>query len=140
MRTRNYLSLVLAGSLLFTLVSCGNDNKSSKASPQIEPLMDDSANWKILLQGRSFPDNSRVDINGVTVINECKTKQKYSIDRTTEPQSILLENYFVPKEGEVKINVADLGNCDSSTTFISNDNVDFDMVKGATALEVHINL
>ncbi len=135
--------MIVAGSLLLTLASCGNNDKSSKKQgPETCSDIDclSSVNWKINLQGRTFPDKSRVDINGTTVVNECVSKQKFAIDRSTEPQSITLENYYVPKRGELKIDVIDLGHCDSESTFISDDKVNFDVVKGVTSNEILINL
>lgn len=143
MSTRTNLTMIIAGSLLLTLASCGNNDKSSKGQgPQACSEIDclSSVNWKINLQGRTFPDKSRVDINGTTVINECVSKQKFSIDRTSEPQSISLESYYVPKRGELKIDVIDLGHCDTESTFISDDKVNFDVVKGADVTEILINL
>lgn len=138
------LNLLVAGSLLLTLVSCGNHKSSSKG--EINPVTEidgmSSVNWKILLQGRNFPDKSRVDINGTTVLNECVSKQKYAIDRTAEPEELYLENFYVPKRGEVKINIVDLGSdCSSETSFLSNDNVTFEVTKGAGDVsELLINL
>lgn len=143
MKTRHPLLFIIAGSLLFALTSCGNDSKSSRSnSPgscsEIDCLT--SANWKIILQGRAFPDKSRVAINGTTIINECVSKQKFSIQRLSEPQSIFLESYFIPKRGELKIDVIDLGDCDSESIFISDDKVDFNVIKGATTTEIEISL
>lgn len=141
---KNLSSLLVAGSLLLTLVSCGNDNKSSSRQKQdacgeVDCLS--SVNWKIVLQGKTFPDKSRVDINGTTVLNECVSKQKYAIDRSAEPQQLYLENFYVPKRGEVKINVVDLGNdCHSESTFLSDDNVEFEVSKEAGVSEIVINL
>lgn len=143
MSTRKNLTMIVAGSLLLSLASCGNNDKSSKKQgPETCSDIDclSSVNWKINLQGRTFPDKSRVDINGTTVVNECVSKQKFAIDRSTEPQSITLENYYVPKRGELKIDVIDLGHCDSESTFISDDKVNFDVVKGVTSNEILINL
>lgn len=144
MSTRKNLNLVIAGSLLLTLVSCGNDSSSSRK--QAEECGDgisclSSVNWKIQLQGKAFPDKARVDINGTTVLNECVSKQKYSIDRAAEPQNLLLENFYVPKRGELKINVVDLGNnCDAESTLISDDNVEFEVTKTSGVSEILINL
>ena len=144
MSTRKNLNLLIAGSLLLTLVSCGNESKSShhKAPVTCEDVSClSSVNWKIQLQGKAFPDKVRVDINGTTVLNECVSKQKYAIDRQAEPQHLLLENFYVPKRGEVKINVADLGSdCHSESSFISDDDVEFEVNKDAGAAEIVINL
>lgn len=144
MSARKNLNLLIAGSLLLTLVSCGNDNSSSRK--QAETCGDEisclsSVNWKIQLQGKSFPDKARVDINGTTVLNECVSKQKYSIDRYAEPQNLMLENFYVPKRGELKINVIDLGSdCHSESTLISDDNVEFELTKSTGVSEILINL
>lgn len=141
MSMKNLLPLTL----LLAFVSCGSDNKSSSSAQdnsicsEVDCLS--SINWKIQLQGRAFPDKARVDVNGTTVLNECVSKQKYSIDRSAEPQNLMLENFYVPKRGEVKINVVDLGSdCDSESSFIANDNVDFEVNKGVAGSEILINL
>jgi len=144
MGLRNNLSFLITGTLLLTLASCGNDKKSSSRQ-EVNPVCSEidclsTVNWKIQLQGRAFPDKARVDINGTTVLNECVSKQKYSIDRYTEPQSIYLDNFYVPKKGELKINVVDLGRCDSETSFIFDPDVNFDVVKFGSSNEIHINL
>lgn len=140
------LNFLVVSSLLLTFVSCGNKDDKSKSTPSVDAVCAEvdclsSINWKILLQGRSFPEKSRVDVNGTTVLNECVSKQKYSINRSAEPQSLTLENFYVPKRGDVKISVVDLGSgCDSESYFISNDNVDFEVSKDNDVSEIVINL
>lgn len=145
MDIRKNLGMVLASGLLLTLASCGGNGKSSRVSTQADPVCEDvsclsSVNWKIILNGKVFPDKSRVDINGTTVLNECVSKQKYSIDRYSVPQILALDNYIIPKRGDLKIQVMDLGRCDSESTFISDDNVNFELVKGVDVSEVVIHL
>ncbi len=135
----------MATSMLFALASCGNNN-SSKSHREANPVCSEidclsSINWKIVLQGRAFPDKARVDINGSTILNECVSKQKYTIDRQSEPQHLYLDNFFIPKRGELKIDVVDLGSdCSYESAFISNDKVDFEISKSAGVSEILINL
>lgn len=142
MSSKNF-SLLMAGSLLLTLVSCGNHKSSSSPQKEVNAVCAEvdcmsAVNWKILLQGRSFPQQSRVDINGTTVLNECVAKQKYSIDRSVDPEELYLENFFVPKRGELKIHVSD---CETGAEVIANDNVNFEVTKGAgDVTELLINL
>lgn len=137
--------LALAG-LTLTLVSCGNDSKSSKSTQEINPVCDSieclsNITWKINLQGQDFPRKSRVEINAVSVLDECMGKQQYSIDRDSTPQSLTLENYTVPRAGEVKIHIVDQGwDCSEEQTFIKNDNVTFEVDKGVAGNRVIINL
>lgn len=146
MSTTKHLNALIAGSLLLTLVSCGKDDSKSKTRAEVNPICSEidclsSVNWKIQLEGRSFPYKSRVDINGTTVLNECVSKQKYSIDRTSNPEALYLDNYYVPKRGDVKIDIIDLGSdCDSESTFISNDKVDFEVSKTSGFAEIIISL
>ncbi|WPU63480.1 hypothetical protein [Peredibacter starrii] len=145
MDIRKTISMALASALLLTLVSCGEKDNKSHVSKQANPICEDvnclsSVNWKIILNGKVFPDKSRVDINGTTVLNECVSKQKFMIDRDSVPQTLSLDNYIVPKRGDVKIHVIDLGHCDSESTFIKDDNVNFDLVKGGETNEVVIHL
>jgi hypothetical protein len=146
MSTRKNLNLLFfAGSLLLTLVGCGNDTKS-KGQKELNPVCSEidclsSVNWKIILPGRSFPEKSRVDINGTTVLNECVSKQKYAIDRTAEPETLYLENYIVPQKENLRIEVLDLGSdCDSESSFIVNEKVNFDINKLTGITEIVISL
>lgn len=145
MKVGKKMSAIVASSLLLTLVSCGGDSSSSNKRKEANTVCEDlscysSLNWKIALQGRVFPDKTRIDINGTTVLNECVSKQKYMIDRDAVPQYLYLENYTVPKRGDLKIKVLDLGHCDSASTFIEDNNVNFEMVKHGLGREIQINL
>ena len=132
------LGLVVAASSLFVLVSCGGSSSgsSSKRQEQQQETLS-SVNWKIFLQGRSFPTKSTVMINDSMLLNECMGKQQYFIDRSTDPQSITIEKYFVPAEGELKISVSD---CTDGSIFFAQDNVPFDMIKENNVPEIIVNL
>jgi hypothetical protein len=130
---------------LFLLVACGDKNKSKSqneinaACTEIDCLS--SVNWKILLRGQSFPEKVRLDVNGTTVLNECVSKQKYYIDRSSDPEMLLLENYYIPKRGQLKIELYDLrGDCGSEEKIISNDDVSFELDKFSNDSEIVINL
>jgi hypothetical protein len=118
----------------FSLQSCGKktESKSYKASDRVCSTLDclATADWKISLPGRSFPHKTRVSINGMPVVDECISKQKHSINRSTDPQSLYLENFLVPKRGELKIEIFDLGhNCDSESLFSGDNDVEFKFTK-----------
>jgi hypothetical protein len=140
---KNFGVLIIS-TLLLSVVSCGGDS-DHKAAPQAEqnPVCStlncqSTVDWKIFLQGRSFPNKALVEINGEAVVNDCFGKLKYSIDRATAPQSITLDHYKVPTATSVKIVVTDMGeNCDSASTFFSDDSVDFEVVKDT---EIVINI
>jgi 1-aminocyclopropane-1-carboxylate deaminase/D-cysteine desulfhydrase-like pyridoxal-dependent ACC family enzyme len=138
------LKILAASSSLLALVSCGGDHSSkSHSAPQREAVCSTAdcaaaMKWKILLQGRSFPHKATVQINGTDLLNECLGKQKYFIDRSTDPQSISMESYATPVQGELKISVI---NCTDSSVIFTQDNVPFDIVKDARgASEVLVNL
>lgn len=144
---RKHFNFFIGVLFLLGLSSCGGKKDKSQANKQeVNPVCSDvdcltSANWKIYLPGRSFPFKTRVDINGSTVLNECVSKQKYSIDRSADPEVLTLENYIVPKRGYLKIDIVDLGyDCDSETTFFTDNNVDFDFTKNGAIAEIIINL
>lgn len=143
---RQSFQVLAVGSLLLSVVSCGSDSNKSSPEPSISTLCSEisclsTVNWKIQLQGRSFPDKARVDVDGVTVLNECISKQKYSIDRYSEPQSLMLENYTVPAQGKVKVQITDLGaDCRSSSTFLEDNNVQYEVIKSESAVELLLNL
>ncbi len=139
------LYLVVMGSLLFGAISCGN-RPESKSRKTVNPVCSgvgclSSISWKLLLEGRSFPSKSRIDINGTTILNECVSKQKYLIDRSTAPESLVLPDFTMPKRGELAIDVIDMGDdCAQESTFFSDDNVDFEFTKSGDTNEVLIVL
>jgi hypothetical protein len=80
-------------------------------------------------------------INNETILNECLKKQKYSVDRSTSPESIKLESFFIPKRGELSIAIFDMGSdCSQDSEFISEKDVQFDAVKTAEGQDILINL
>lgn len=145
MESRKILNRVVVSTLLLSLVSCGNEEKS-KSGQQLNQgcaEMDclSSINWKIQLHGKSFPEKSRIDINGTTVLNECVSKQKYMINRESSPQSLYLESFYIPKRGDLNIDVVDMGtDCHSESSFISDKNVEFELTKEMEVSELVINL
>ena len=145
MSIRKTLSFLVTSGLLLTFASCGNDSKS-KSHKEVNPVCSEidclsSINWKIVLQGRAFPDKARVDINGTTILNECVSKQRYSINRWSEPQELYLEGFFVPKRGDLKIDIVDLGSdCSYESSFISDNDVEFEVSKNAGMSEILIRL
>ena len=145
MRTQSIFHFFLSLLFIFSLVSCGKAMKE-RSSQEVNPSCSEidclsTINWKITLRGQSFPAKSKVDINGSTVVNECVSKQKYFIDRSFESEVLHLENFFVPKRGDLKIDIYDMGDdCESSSSFISNDKVDFEVEKSLDGSRIIINL
>ena len=138
-------SIFMMISFLLVLSSCGKDDKKSGRRVETNPICEDvsclsTVNWRVQLPGRVFPDKVRVDINGTTVLNECVSKQKYFIERNAIPQTLYLEDYQIPKRGDLKIHVRDLGNCDSFSMFIENNMVDFEFLKMGMEREILISL
>ncbi len=135
--------LILLSTL--SLISCGNE-KSSQSSKEINTVCEEmdclsKVNWKIFLQGKTFPFKSRVVINNETVINECFFKQKYGIDRTSNPEQILLDNFQMPLNDRVSVSIYDLGeDCSQDKEFLSSGDIPFETSKTSTGLEVLINL
>ena len=130
--------------LLFTLASCGGDSKgSSSRKPAIDQLVT-SADWKILLEGKSFPNKAMVSVNDEVVVNECADKQSYFINRESNPQVLPMANYLVPTGTTVKIAVSDLGDdCGSDTDdsqFIPAADMNFEMTKDGAHAEVTVRL
>lgn len=125
-------SILVFSTLLLSLVGCGGRSGDGASAQQREesPIRVATVDWKISLQGRSFPDHSRVDVDGVTVLDECVGKQKYQIDRRSAPQSLTLTSYPAPAKSTVKIVITDLGDdCSSYSTFFSDDAVEFESPK-----------
>ena len=138
------LNVVVSAGLLLSLASCGDNDKGHSArKPVIDPLVT-SADWKILLEGRSFPDKALVSINDEIVVNECADKQSYFIDREATPQVLPMTNYAVPTAGSVKIEITDLGsNCgdeSDDSTFHSGPETKYEMTKDGAHAEIVIRL
>jgi hypothetical protein len=144
----NVLKSSLYTLTLLTLVACGGDDKSSSpAAPQMEQNLicgltcQSSIDWKIRLQGQVFPAKARVEVNGETVLDECKTKQQFEIDREAAPQMLVLSNYLVPQSEKVSIHIIDRGeSCKSNSVFLANDEVSFEILKLGAVDELDINL
>lgn len=120
-----------------------SENNSKKKSQLTCSDIDclSSIDWKIMLQGQSFPEVARVDINGVTVINECFTKQKYMIDRSAVPEVLNLENFSIPARGQLKVEVFNMGSdCSFEEVLISNDDVEFEVTKNEDKSVVQVVL
>lgn len=136
------LNVVAAGALLFTLVSCGdNSSGSSKRAPAIDTLVT-SADWKIVLEGRSFPSKSMISVNDEVVVNECADKQSYFINRESQPETLPMPNYKVPQTATVKVEVTDLGDCSGTneSAFVPASDVNYEMTKDGAHAEVIVRL
>lgn len=130
------MNLVASGALLLTLVSCGGHSSGSSTTKTVDQLIT-SANWKILLEGKSFPDKAMVSVNDEVVVNECADKQTYFIDRETNPQSLTMNDYKVPTTPAVKIEVTD---CDADTSFLPATEVPYELTKNGSHAEIVIHL
>lgn len=145
MSLKNCSFLIFGSLLIISLIGCGNKTKSRSQS-EVNPVCSEidclsSINWKILLRGQSFPEKTRLDVNGTTLLNECVSKQKYVIDRTSDPEILLLENFYIPKKGELKIDLFDLGSdCGAETKILSNEDVSFSVEKSSGRSEIVILL
>jgi hypothetical protein len=148
MNVRKNLTLLAVSSLLLTLASCGNDSKSSRKqqAPEVNPICDNiscmtSINWKLVLQGQIFPEKTRVDINGETVLDECLGKQQYQINRSAAPMSLTLDNFYVPRSGAANIQIFDQGwDCMQKKSFLSVEKAQFEVVKSNGMREILFNL
>ncbi len=148
--------IVLSFFSLFTLFSCGGENSKStarsiKLKKEITSKNENSTSclgitclssidWKLYLQGKSFPDRVKLMINQDVVINECLGKQKYHVSRGLNPQMIYLDLYKVPSTQKVLIEVVDLGaDCMSESTFLK-DEFEYEVSKKNEYFELMINL
>lgn len=145
MSTKKHVQVAAASLLLLGLVGCGNKDSKSTNTTQKDAVCTtlncmNSINWKLQLQGQIFPNKVRVEINGESVLDECRSKQQYSVDRESAPQSITLYNFYVPRDG-VKIRIIDRGySCNEYSTFLQKDNAEYEMVKSGNYSELLINL
>lgn len=130
------VKIALASSLLVTLVSCGGD-KGSKSAPEVNtnPVVQ-SYNWK-LLNGRGFPEKAYVEINNVPVINECNHKNILKIDRSSNPESLMIPAWDAPNGEFAKVVVDDCTNMGVSTL---TESVRMDINKSGAVAEVTLSI
>lgn len=136
------LNVALSAGLLLTLASCGDkSNGSSSRKPAIDQLIT-SASWKIVLEGRSFPNKAMVAVNEEIVVNECADKQSFFINRESSPETLPMPNYKVPTANTVKIEVTDLGDCSGTneSSFVPAADVNYDMTKDGAHAEVIVRI
>lgn len=138
------LNVVTSTALLLSVVSCGDHSSGSKSrTPAIDQLIT-SADWKIVLEGRSFPNKALVAVNEEVVVNECADKQSYFINREANPQVLPMSNYLVPTKETVRIEVVDLGeDCTSEeddSSFLPATEKDFELTKNGAHAEVLVRL
>lgn len=141
MQVANNFKIVLASSLLLTLVSCGNDKSSSHKAPaeSIDPIVQ-SYDWKIL-NGRGFPARSLVEVNGEPVLDECHDKQIYSINRRSSPQSLTLMNWNSPQGMTVaEVKIFDRGHDCDQVTPVVNETVRMEINKSGAVAEVILSI
>lgn len=138
--------VLLISSSLLILASCGENDKSSSHTAQLvqkDPVIT-NINWKINFPGKHLPDNLLLEVNGSTLLDECsggKAKSIVKVDRGSSPMSLSIPNYYMPKRGELAIEVKDLGvDCGSETEFVKNENVEFEVLKNLIESELVINL
>lgn len=138
------MNVVTSTALLLSIVSCGDTSSGSKSrKPSVDQLIT-SADWKIVLEGRSFPTKAMVSVNGEVVVNECNDKQSYFINREANPQVLPMANYLVPTAATVKIEVTDLGeDCGSDmddSSFLPATDKDYELTKTGAHAEVLVRL
>jgi len=153
-RTRSFL--VLLTMIVFTLISCSqNDGRSSSSSKSkrtlqesktVSPVCDEngchsSIDWRIFLNGKSFPAKVRLEIENSVVLDECLSKQRFSIKRLVTPQVVYLHNYSLPINDTLKIKVVDLGeNCELEETFIYDESTPFEIKKNGSRHQLIVDL
>jgi hypothetical protein len=142
----NIFKVITLFCLVLSLASCGKSTSSSKKASEKNPVCAgidclSSIDWTIYLNGQDFPDRARIDVNGVTVLDECLGKQHYKISRFAKPQYLKLEDFRIPKRGEVRIHIVDQGyDCGIEKTVVFKENVSFEIVKNNLGSEIVINL
>lgn len=139
MSTKTMSLLSLTAALLLT-VSCGGKDSSSSSSPkqkkgvELNTVCDrleclSTVDWRLILQGQNFPEKTKLIIDNETVLDECLGKQQYSVNRSTAPMSIRLDNYKVPR-GPINIKIIDQGwDCRQHTTFLDKRGVSYSLEK-----------
>jgi hypothetical protein len=118
-----------------SLVSCGDNNESSskvssKTCEELNCLS--SISWKIIASGFDFPQKARLSLDGETLLDECETKQKYSITRDAQPQFLNLEQFHIPQKENMKIEIFDKGeDCSMDEKVYSHEKLSYEWQKNA---------
>lgn len=134
-------NIVVSTALLLSVASCGDNSSSKTRAPAVDPLIT-SADWKIVLEGRSFPNKALVAIDDEIVVNECADKQSFFIDRSMSPETLPMPSYKVPQKNTVKVAITDLGDCSGSneSEFVPATNANYEMTKTGAHAEVLVRL
>ena len=130
--------VVLASSMLLTLVSCGEDNKKSRPAPEVNQVVT-GYTYKIL-NSAGFPAQGKALVevgslgNTEVIVNECNDKQMNHIDRTSTPESLSF-NGDAPQGDSFTVKVLD---CETMQG--SEKTVGFTVNKSGATAEVVISL
>ena len=121
--------------LIFTMtIGCG-EQKRSQTQKESNPVCSGinchlPSTWKMVMPGRYFPRKIRLDINGVTVLDECTGKQKYTVSRAEDPQMILLDHFYLPLENMINIKIFERSEtCDDMKDFLSLEDASYEIKK-----------
>jgi hypothetical protein len=129
----------------FTVTGCGEEKKKV-TQKELNPICSEAdcsltSTWKIFMSGKSFPVKTRLDMNGVTVLDECAGKQKYHVSRGYQTEMILLEYFYLPLDQKISVELFDRGeHCDELTSVLSLQDVAYEVKKDQGVNAVHIHL
>ena len=132
--------IVLASSLLLTVVSCGNDNKKSRPSAQAEENAITSYSWKIVnTEGFPAKGTALVEVgtigNTEVIVNECNDKNINTIDRDATPQTLSFGG-DAPMGETVSVKIFDCHTMEKK----ADKTVGFSMNKSGSVGEIVISL
>lgn len=128
-----------------TMTGCGDERKKV-TQKELNPICSEAdcsftSTWKIFMPGKSFPVKTRLDINGVTVLDECAGKQKYQVSRGQETEMILLDYFYLPLDQKISVELFHRGeSCDELTSVLSLQDVAYELKNDLGQNVVHIHL
>jgi len=145
MKVSRFMFLTLFLMTFLTLTGCGEEKKKV-TQKELNPICSEAdcsltSTWKIFMTGKSFPVKTRLDMNGVTVLDECAGKQKYHVSRGQETEMILLDYFYLPLDQKISVDLFHRGeSCDELTPVLSLQDVSYEVKNDLGQNVVHIHL
>ncbi|MES2525706.1 MAG: hypothetical protein V4598_01410 [Bdellovibrionota bacterium] len=122
------MKFILSLIVLFTLASCGKkieDRRETHTKNSGKALLTSPELWSIH-SDRVLPKKIRVVINDMEFLNECSGtgNSEAEVLRTYRNGTVNLTTYAAFRQDFFDIDIFDLGECDHSSVFFSQDYVD----------------
>jgi hypothetical protein len=145
MKLSQMMFLTFSLIVFLSMTGCGEEKKKV-TQKELNPICSEedcslNSTWKIFMSGKAFPVKTRLDMNGVTVLDECAGKQKYHVTRGPEGEMILLDHFYLDLDQKIGLEIFERGEtCDELTSVLSLQDVAHEVKKDQGKNVVHIHL